>query len=94
MAGPVVRRTFSGGLITTQGAAGEVAHGRPAGNQPSSRTRRGHGPGATVPVAAFTDGRHFYFDDDNAARVGAHLTGRLDLAGRLVRVERSRHRVL
>ena len=47
------------------------------------------GSGAADPVAAYTDGRYFYFDDDNAARVGAHLTGRLDLAGRPVRIERS-----
>lgn len=47
------------------------------------------GAGASTPVPAYTDGRYFYFDDDNAARVGAHLTGRLDLAGRPVRVERS-----
>ncbi len=47
------------------------------------------GSGGTQPVAAYTDGRYFYFDDDNAARVGAHLTGRLDLAGRPVRVERT-----
>lgn len=47
------------------------------------------GSGAATPVEAYTDGRHFYFDDDNVARVGAHLTRRLDLAGRSVRVERS-----
>jgi len=35
------------------------------------------GSGGTEPVAAYTDGRYFYFDDDNAARVGAHLSGRL-----------------
>lgn len=38
---------------------------------------------------AYTDGRYCSFADDNAARVGAHLTGRLDLAGRPVRVERT-----
>ncbi len=35
------------------------------------------GSGGTEPVAAYTDGRYFYFDDDNAARVGAHLSGAL-----------------
>ena len=47
------------------------------------------GPGVATPVDAYTDGQHFYFDDANIARVGAHLTGLLDLAGRPVRVERS-----
>ena len=47
------------------------------------------GSGLVEPVAAYTDGQHYYFDDDNIARVGAHLTGLLDLAGRTVRVERS-----
>ena len=46
------------------------------------------GAGITTPVDAYTDGQHFYFDDVNAAHIGAHLTGRLDLAGRPVRVER------
>ena len=40
-------------------------------------------------VPAFTDGQHVYLDDDATTTVGAHLTGRVDLAGRLVRVERS-----
>lgn len=48
------------------------------------------GAGATSPVGAFTAGQYFYFDDASTARVGAHLTGRLDLAGRPVRVERTR----
>ncbi len=51
------------------------------------------GSGGTEPVAAYTDGRYFYFDDDNAARVGAHLSGRLVRpawpAGRPVRGERT-----
>lgn len=47
------------------------------------------GAGATIPVDAYTDGDHFYFDDANTARVGAHLTGQMDLAGRPVRVERT-----
>jgi hypothetical protein len=47
------------------------------------------GSGVPNPVPAFTDGQHFYFDDAGVARVGAHLTGRLDLAGRSVRIERS-----
>ena len=47
------------------------------------------GLGVLSPVDAFTDGQHFYFDDAGVARLGAHLTGRLDLAGRSVRVERS-----
>lgn len=49
------------------------------------------GSGATDPVAAYTDGRYFYFAATNVARVGAHLTGRLDLArrpGRPLMVER------
>ena len=46
------------------------------------------GSGLTQPVDAYTDGRHCWFDDANAARIGAQLTGRLDLAGRPVRVER------
>jgi hypothetical protein len=45
--------------------------------------------GLTSPVQAFTDGLHYYFDDDATARVGAQLTGRRDLAGRLVRVQRN-----
>lgn len=48
------------------------------------------GVGATTPFDAYTDGQHFYFDDASTARVAAHLTGRLDLAGRPVRVERTR----
>ena len=48
------------------------------------------GVGATGPVDAYTDGQHFYFDDASTARVAAQLTGRLDLAGRPVRVERTR----
>jgi hypothetical protein len=47
------------------------------------------GSGVPNPVPAFTDGQHFYFDDATVARVGAHLSGRLDLAGRPVRIERS-----
>ena len=47
------------------------------------------GAGATTPFDAYTDGQHFYFDDANTARIAAHLTGRQDLAGRLVRVERT-----
>jgi hypothetical protein len=47
------------------------------------------GAGAITPVDGYTDGLHFYFDDSNAARIGAHLTGLLDLAGRPVRVERT-----
>ena len=47
------------------------------------------GLGMLSPVDAFTDGQHFYFDDAAVARIGAHLTGDLDLAGRFVRVERS-----
>lgn len=46
------------------------------------------GSGVTQPVAAYTDGRHFYFAEADAARVGAHLTGQVDLAGRVVRIER------
>lgn len=45
--------------------------------------------GMTSPVQAFTDGLHHYFDDAATARVGAHLTGQCDLAGRVVRVERN-----
>ena len=40
-------------------------------------------------LGCHTDGRHFYFDEDNTARVAADLTGRRDLAGRPVRVERT-----
>lgn len=47
------------------------------------------GAGTTTAIDAFTDGQHYYFDDANTARIGAHLTGRLDLAGRPVRVERT-----
>ena len=47
------------------------------------------GSGVLTPVDAFTDGRHFYFDSTNVARVAAHLTGASDLAGRAVRIERS-----
>lgn len=47
------------------------------------------GSGLIGPVAAFTDGQHFYFDHAGVARVGAHLSGSLDLAGRPVRVERN-----
>jgi hypothetical protein len=47
------------------------------------------GSGVVSPVEAFTDGQHFYFDDATVARVGAHLTGLVDLAGRPVRIERT-----
>lgn len=47
------------------------------------------GAGAAIPVDAYTDGQRFYFDDANAARVGAQLTGQSDLAGRLVSVQRT-----
>lgn len=47
------------------------------------------GPGGVGPLNAYTDGQHFYFDDDAVARAGAHLSGQLDLAGRTVTVERS-----
>lgn len=47
------------------------------------------GQGGTIPVEAYTDGQHFFFDDANTAAVGAQLTGHLDLAGRPVRVERT-----
>ena len=47
------------------------------------------GSGLATPVPAYTDGQRFYFDDSTMAVVGKHLTGRLDLAGRLVLVERA-----
>jgi hypothetical protein len=47
------------------------------------------GPGGVGPLPAYTDGQHYYFDDDAVARAGAHLSGLLDLAGRPVTVERS-----
>ncbi len=47
------------------------------------------GPGGAGPLPAYTDGQHYYFDDDAVARAGAHLSGLLDLAGRPVRVERT-----
>lgn len=47
------------------------------------------GPGMADPVSAYIDGQHFYFDDATTAEVGAHLTGRVDLSGRLVNVERT-----
>lgn len=47
------------------------------------------GPGGVGPLPAYTDGHHFYFDDDAVARAAAHLSGLLDLAGRPVTVERS-----
>lgn len=47
------------------------------------------GPGGVGPLPAYTDGHHYYFDNDAVARAGAHLSGLRDLAGRLVTVERS-----
>ena len=47
------------------------------------------GHGAPAAVDAYTDGQHFYFDEANAARVGEQLTGRLDLSGRPVTVQRT-----
>lgn len=47
------------------------------------------GDGAPAAVDAYTDGQHFYFDEVNAARVGAQLTGRRDLSGRPVKVQRT-----
>ena len=53
------------------------------------RTVQVVGSGMAEPVPTFTDGLHVYFDDATTARVGAHLTGRVDLAGRPVHVDRS-----
>jgi hypothetical protein len=47
------------------------------------------GAGASIPFDAYTDGQRFYFDEANAARVGAQLTGQSDLAGRPVTVQRT-----
>ena len=45
--------------------------------------------GLLDPFPAYTDGRRFFFDDATVARIGEHLTGQLDLAGRTVRVQRT-----
>ena len=47
------------------------------------------GPGGVGPLPAYTDGQHYYFDDDAVALAGVHLSGLRDLAGRTVTVERS-----
>lgn len=47
------------------------------------------GDGEPAAVDGYTDGHHFYFDEANAAVIGAQLTGRLDLSGRPVTVERT-----
>ncbi len=47
------------------------------------------GPGGVGPLPAYTDGHHYYFDDEAVAQAGARLSGLLDLAGRTVSVERS-----
>ena len=47
------------------------------------------GPGGVGPLPAYTDGHHYYFDDDAVVRAGAHMSGLRDLAGRTVTVERS-----
>ena len=47
------------------------------------------GPGGVGPLPAYTDGHHFYFDDEAVARAGVHLSRLHDLAGRAVTVARS-----
>lgn len=48
------------------------------------------GPLGVGPMESFTDGHRFYFADDDTARLAAHLTGTKDLAGRTVRISRTK----
>lgn len=48
------------------------------------------GPLGIGPLTSFTDGLRFYFDDNETARLAAHLTGTDDLAGRTVRISRTK----